>query len=174
MRSILLRRAGAYVIDIVILFVVLAPLGYLLQRALGVSPATAQGVYATLVLNFSLPTWAYFALGDHSRSGATFGKRMLSLRTEADVGGRVGVSQALGRTVVKMLPWEVAHASVFLFAPALGEYAIENWIGLAASYVLSFAYLIVAWRTQGHRSVHDFVASTSVSPVNMPPGATAA
>jgi uncharacterized RDD family membrane protein YckC len=173
MQSILLRRAGAYVIDIVILFVVLAPLGYLVQRALGVSPGTAQGVYATLVLNFSLPTWTYFALGDHSRCGATFGKRMLSLRTEAAVDGRVGGGQALARTVVKMFPWEMAHASVFLFAPALGVFAVGNWIGLAASYVLSFAYLIVAWRTQGHRSVHDFVASTSVRPVSMPPGATA-
>src|SRR6056297_175779 len=102
MQSILLRRAGAYVIDIVIVFVVLAPLGYLVQHALGAVPVTAQGVYATLVLNFSLPTWAYFALSDHSRSGATFGKRMLSLRTEAEAGGRVGASQALVRTAVKM------------------------------------------------------------------------
>jgi uncharacterized RDD family membrane protein YckC len=158
-------------IDIVVLFIVLAPLGYLIQRALGVAPVTAQGVYATLVLNFSLPTWAYFALSDHSRSGATFGKRVLSLHTEAEEGGRVGAGQALGRTAVKMVPWEVAHASLFLFAPALGEFAIENWIGLAASYVLSFAYLFVAWRTQGCRSVHDVVASTSVKHVSTFPSA---
>jgi len=162
MRSILLRRTGAYVLDIVILFVVLAPLGYLVQHALGVAPGTAQGVYATLVLNFSVPTWAYFALGDHSRSGATFGKQIFSLRTEAEGGGRVGASQALVRTAVKMLPWEVAHASLFLFAPALGTFAVGNWIGVGASYALSGAYLIMAWRTQGRRSVHDVVASTNV------------
>jgi len=162
MRSILLRRTGAYVLDIVILFVVLAPLGYLVQHALGVAPGTAQGVYATLVLNFSVPTWAYFALGDHSRSGATFGKQIFSLRTEAEGGGRVGASQALVRTAVKMLPWEVAHASLFLFAPALGTFAVGNWIGVGASYALSGAYLIMAWRTQWRRSVHDVVASTNV------------
>lgn len=159
-------------IDIVILFIVLAPLGYLLQRAFGIAPVTAQGVYATLVLNFSLPAWTYFALGDQSRSGATFGKRLLSLCTEADVGGRVGAGQALVRTTVKMLPWEVAHASLFLFASALGEFAVENWIGLTVSYTLSVAYLVVAWRTQGYRSVHDVAASTSVRHVSVPPAAT--
>lgn len=83
MRTILLRRAGAYVLDIVVLFAVLAPLDYLVQRALGVSPSTTEGVYATLLLNFSLPAWTYFALAERSWGGATLGKRLLSLRTEA-------------------------------------------------------------------------------------------
>lgn len=60
-RSIVLRRVGAYVLDIALLFTVLAPLGYIVQRTIGVSPVTAQDVYAALVLNFSVPAWAYFA-----------------------------------------------------------------------------------------------------------------
>lgn len=174
MRSTLLpRRLGAYVLDVAVLFVVLAPLGSLVQRTLGISPVTAQDVYGTLVLNFSLPSWAYFALADRSRSGATLGKRVLSLRTEAKGGGRVGAGLALGRTAVKLLPWEIAHASAFLFAPALGEFAVWNWAGLGASYALFFAYLLVAWCTGGRRSIHDVAASTRVRQV-ITPSATSA
>lgn len=162
MRSILLRRAAAYALDIVLLFAVLAPLGYLVEQAVGVTPTTARGVYAAILLNFSIPCWAYFTLADRSRGGATVGKRVLSLRTETLGGERVGAARALGRTAVKMLPWEVAHASMFLFAPALGEFGAGNWIGLGASYVLILAYLGVAWRTDGARSVHDLSAATRV------------
>lgn len=162
MPPVFFKRAGAYLLDIVVLFAVLFPLGYFVQRALGVSPSTAQSVYAMLLLNFSLPAWTYFALADRSRGGATLGKRLFSLHTEAEAGGRVGGAQALMRTAVKMVPWEVAHASSFLFAPALGVFSVGNWIGIGTSYVLSFAYLIVAWRTGGHRSIHDFAASTRV------------
>lgn len=166
-RSVLLRRAGAYVLDVTLLFVVLAPLGYVVQLAFGVdlSAPTAQGVYITLVLNFSLPAWTYFVLADHSRGGATLGKRLLSLCTQTEDGGRVCLGRALVRTAVKMVPWEIVHVSAFLFAPALGQLAVGNYIGIGASYILSFAYLFVAWRMRGYRSVHDFVASTCVTMV---------
>ena len=162
MRSILFRRVAAYLLDVSVLFAVLAPFGYGVQRALGVSPVSAQGVYITLVFNFSLPAWMYFALADRSRDGATLGKRLLSLRTEAERGGPIGFGRAIARTAVKMIPWEVAHAAAFLFAPALGAFGVGNWIGIGVSYVLIFAYLAVAWRTKGRRSVHDFVAATTV------------
>ncbi|MEM1041026.1 MAG: RDD family protein [Bacteroidota bacterium] len=163
MRSILLRRVGAYGIDITLLFVILTPLGFLVQWMLGLGPSsTPQEVYFTLVLNFSLPVWVYFTLADRSESGATLGKRSLSICTQAEGGEPVGLGQALARTAVKMVPWEVTHASAFLFAPAIGELATENWVGIGAAYVLVFVYLVVAWRTQGRRSVHDLVASTSV------------
>jgi len=162
MQPVLIRRIGAYVLDIVLLFIILAPLGYLVQRAMGIGPESAQGVYVALILNFSLPAWTYFALADRSHGGATLGKHWLSLRTEADGRRRVGRGQALVRTAVKMVPWEIAHASSFLFTPALGEFTVGNWIGIGASYTLSFVYLFIAWCTRGHRSLHDFAASTSV------------
>lgn len=168
MPSILLRRVAAYGLDIGILFAVLAPLGFLVQSALGLRPETAQGVYLALVLTFSVPVWTYFTLADRSARGATLGKRWLGLRTETATGGRVGVGQALGRTAVKMVPWELTHAASFLFAPALGDLGVGNWIGIGASYVLVAAYAVVAWRTGGRRSVHDLVASTQVRRVLRP------
>ncbi len=164
LRSVLLRRTGAYLLDIAVLFLVLAPLGFVVQRLLGISPpATALEVYVTLVFNFSVPAWAYFTISDHTPRGATLGKRLLGLRTQTQNGERVGLGRAFGRTAVKMVPWEIAHASSFLFAPALGEFTIWNGIGLGVSYALSFGYLFMAWRTQGQRSMHDRVAGTRVT-----------
>ncbi|MEM6338212.1 MAG: RDD family protein [Bacteroidota bacterium] len=158
----LLRRIGAYLTDIVLLFAILAPLGYVVMQALGIEPSSPREVYATLLLNFSLPVWAYFTVSDHSPRGATLGKRLLSVQTSALDNSRVGWLQALGRTAVKMLPWEMAHAASFLFVPALGEFGVVSWIGLGTSYALTFAYVVAAWRTGGHRSVHDWASGTQV------------
>ena len=84
------RRAGAYLLDIVLLFAVLGPLGWGVQIGLGLAPSTGQQVWATLLLNFSLPTWIYFAVADASAGGATLGKRWLGLTVSRDDGGRSG------------------------------------------------------------------------------------
>lgn len=164
-RPVFFRRIGAYVLDIVLLFAVLAPLGFFAQQLLGInrSDVSASDVYVMLLFNFSLPAWVYFALGDRSKTGATLGKRLLGLSTLTERGVRVGFSRALARTAVKMVPWEIVHVSAFLFAPALGELAVGNYVGIGVSYLLMFVYLLVAWRTGGHRSVHDVVASTRVT-----------
>lgn len=162
--SVLLRRTGAYVLDVVLLFAVLAPAGYVVQRLLGLAPDAPREVYAALLLNFSLPAWLYFAWADRSRRGATPGKRAFGLRTAMVSGGRVGAGRALGRTAVKMVPWELTHAASFLLVPAVGTFTPASVAGLVAAYALIFAYLGVAWRTRGRRSVHDVAAGTQVMP----------
>ena len=172
MKSLLLRRILAYMLDCAGLFVVLGPLGWLVQQAFGIAPDTAQEIYATLLLNFSVPVWIYFTLCDQSKLGATLGKRLLKIqvRTKRDErvdggrvdGGRIGAARAFGRTAVKMLPWEMTHASAFLVVPAWGQFGVASWIGLGLAYALIFLYVIVAWRTGGHRSIHDLAADTAV------------
>lgn len=162
LRSTFCRRILAYVADCALLFVVLAPLGFALQRLLDFAPDTAHTIYATLVLNFSVPVWVYFTWGDHSVRGATFGKRLLTLQTKTAAGERVGAGRALGRTAVKMLPWETTHASTFLLAPSLGQFGAASWTGLGLAYAMVFVYLALAWRTDGRRSAHDLLAGTSV------------
>ena len=58
MLRLLIRRAGAYVVDIVLLFAVLFPIGQLLRFVIGWPSASATGLEIWLVsaLNFSLPT----------------------------------------------------------------------------------------------------------------------
>ena len=158
------RRAGAYALDILVLFSVLFPLGWLVQRAIGVTPSTGPEIWWTLLVNFSLPTWVYFAVSDASRSGATPGKRWLGLRVLRTDGARIGPMQALGRTAAKLMPWELVHVSAFALERVPGEFWIVQGIGLAAANALALAYLACAALTGGRRSVHDLLAGTVVTP----------
>lgn len=161
--SVFFRRFIAFVVDCALLFVVLAPLGMLVQSLLGVVPETARQIYVTLLLNFSLPAWAYFTLADYLPGGATLGKKWLKIRTCTEDQQHMTMGRALGRTALKMLPWETTHAAAFLFVRELGVFELINWIGIMITYVLVFVFLIVAWRSQGEHSVHDLAIGTRVT-----------
>lgn len=164
--SLLLRRVLAYAADCTLLFIVLMPLGWAAQRTLGVAPETTGQIYVAILLNFSIPAWVYFTWADRSVRGATIGKRWIGLHVTAHGGQQISVGRrALGRTAVKLIPWELIHISAFLLAPAPGELESISWIGMSVAYVLVFVYLFAAWRTGGERSVHDMAASTKVRSV---------
>ena len=158
-----IRRAGAFLVDMVILFTVLAPTGFLIQRSLGYEPQTGLAIWRAILWNFSLPSWLYFTLSDRSTQGATFGKRLFGLRVTDTTGVQLSWRQALGRTAVKLLPWELVHLSVFALSSDLSHFSLGQSIGLATANGLIILYLIVALATHGRRSVHDFVAATEVT-----------
>jgi uncharacterized RDD family membrane protein YckC len=166
MPRLLIRRAGAYLLDVTLLFLVLYPVGQLLRFAIGwqaPSPPTGLGVWLASALNFSVPSWMYFVLSDSSASGATVGKSLLGLRVRRVNERSVGMARALGRTAVKLLPWEITHLSAFAFsAQPGGSLGLGQLIGLAVANVLIVVYFMVAACTGGRRSVHDYVAATEV------------
>jgi uncharacterized RDD family membrane protein YckC len=169
MPRLLIRRAGAYVVDIVLLFLVLFPAGQLLRLAVGWQPPaspTGLTVWLASALNFSVPTWAYFVFSDSSARGATVGKWLLSLRVTRTGGGPVGRARALGRTAVKLLPWETTHLSAFAFSAEPGvSLGPGQLIGLTVANLLIVVYLAVAACTGGRRSVHDYISATEVCPL---------
>lgn len=95
---LLTRRATAYLLDILILFAVLAPLGQGILWLLKTTPRTGPAIAGTILWNFSLPAWLYFILGDGSGSGATLGKRLLALQVRSDAGKRLSKRNAVVRT----------------------------------------------------------------------------
>jgi uncharacterized RDD family membrane protein YckC len=161
---LLIRRAGAYLVDICLLFLILLPVGQLIRRAIGwpTSAPTGQEVWLAAVLKISVPSWIYFILSDRSARGATLGKRLLGLHVARVAGGRVGTARALARTAVKLVPWETAH----LAGIGLAGLGLERarLIGVTLANGLVVVYLAVAAWTRGRRSVHDFVAETEVCP----------
>lgn len=169
MSRFLFRRLAAYALDMATLFAVLAPLGFAVQRALGIGQAdvTGLGIYLAAVLTFSVPSWAYFALADASARGQTLGKRALGLRASGVEGERVGRGRALGRTAVKLAPWEGVHVAAFVL-PAVGAPAGAQGAAFAAVYLALGATLAVAWRSGGSRSLHDLAAGTRVVPTAEP------
>jgi uncharacterized RDD family membrane protein YckC len=163
---LLIRRATAYSLDIVLLFLVLFSVGRLVRLATGWHPSsspTGLEVWLAIALNFSVPTWTYFVWSDRSACGATVGKRLLGLRVVRVTGERVSTARALARTAVKVLPWETAHVSAFALSTNPGvSFDLSQLIGLTLANGLAVVYLAVAGCTGGRRSVHDYVAATEV------------
>ena len=156
-----LRRILAYVLDILLLFVVLAPLAILFESMLELRPETGFQIWIAIVVSFSVPVWTYFILSDTSQTGATLGKRIMNVAVRRSDGtSRLTFDRALARTALKLLPWELAHIFGFALVDVLGE-QIQAW-GLVLANLLTAAYLIICIATGGEKSLHDHVVDTSV------------
>ncbi len=160
--GLLARRVAAYLLDILLLFIVLAPLGQLILGLRGATPRSGPEIAQTILWNFSLPAWLYFALSEGSASGATLGKRLLALQVRTERGSRLGLGRSLARTAVKLLPWELVHIFAFALSADLSEFRPLQLGGVSVANLLTLTYLVVVIATRGRRSVHDFVAGTLV------------
>lgn len=158
----LARRLAAYAVDVTLLAAVLIPLTFLVQAVTGYRAETGPAIWVATILTISVPSWTYFAVADTSPSGATAGKRLLRLRTRTADGARLSPTRALLRTAVKLAPWELTHLSMFGLAVELGTFSPLQIVLLSSVYVLLAAYLIVALRHGGERSVHDLAAGSAV------------
>lgn len=158
----LARRSAAYGVDILILVAILIPLAFVIQAMTGYRPDSGLGVWLASVATISLPSWAYFGLSDASASGATIGKRLLRIHVVAEGGGRIRPGIAFLRTAIKLLPWELTHLTMFALSPQLGTFSGLQLALLWVVYGSLAAYLIVALRNGGERSIHDFVAQSAV------------
>jgi uncharacterized RDD family membrane protein YckC len=156
------RRVGAFLLDILIIFGICAPIGYLIQRLIGTFPQTGPAIWSTILWNFSLPAWLYFLLSDRSKQGKTVGKRVFKLRVTSRTKERIGWARALARTAIKLLPWEIIHISAFALSKEIGTFTLFQYIGLATGNVLTFAQFITSALTQGKRSIHDILLSTEI------------
>jgi uncharacterized RDD family membrane protein YckC len=170
--SVLFRRLAAYLVDILLLSAAVVVTQFGLEALTGGLPmhllATGPRIEAWVWLSVSLPTYLYFALSESSVRQATPGKRLLGLHVTNMVGKRIGFGQALLRTIVKLIPWEMTHLSLFLPTPILADGQGGFLPGLITANVLIVVYLAVVVITAGKRGVHDLVASTMVLPSVLP------
>ncbi len=161
---LVLKRSVAYVLDICLLFAILAPAALLVEQVVGIIPRTPSQVWLAAVVSFSIPAWLYFLLSDCSRSGATLGKKVFHLRVVEAGGAGIGWLRSLARTAIKLLPWEMAHIFGFALAEQVGQ--TFQAAGLIAANGLVLAYLAVLIANHGRRSVHDLLVNTEVVLIN--------
>jgi uncharacterized RDD family membrane protein YckC len=161
---VFLKRSAAYLLDIVLIFLILAPLGLLVQSLLGIQPESGFEIWQATLLNFSVPVWLYFIICDQSAGGATLGKRLLNIRVadQAYPQRSPVPGKAIIRTLMKLLPWEIIHVSGFALAGDLSSFSMLPAVGISIGNILTIAYLATALATRGRYSVHDFVAKTLV------------
>ena len=161
-RSILARRVGAYMLDILLLFVVLGPLGFAVQQFTGLVPETGPEIWRALLLNFSLPVWLYFMICESSARGTTIGKLLVGLRVEVVHASKPLWPCILLRTAIKLAPWELVHIASFGLAPADGSFTMLQASLLTLAWLLMVMYLFRVWRSRGRLAPHDRIAGTQV------------
>lgn len=128
------------------------------------------GTAGAQVLGFLLlvlPVGIYLFVSEASSHQATVGKRVLHLEVvEASTGGRPSRSRILVRTIVKLLPWEIAHFAVWNIVGlvAVEDFDFPVWllVIVVIADVLPIAYIAMVAAQKERRGPHDLIAGTRV------------
>lgn len=174
------RRLVAFVVDMLIVYVAIVVLLQLLldplREALGPGWVRVGWFYiGYTLLTVSLPTWLYFAGYESSNEQSTLGKQWLGIDVTGPDGGRPSFWRALLRTLLKLLPFEVAHMAIALPAnpfvdplsgslsvPALEDLSGSVIAGILLALLLLGGILLTMALHPDRRGPHDLLAGTYV------------
>lgn len=160
------RRVGAYLLDVFLLYLVLIGSQYALSQVTAGFPfdrlTTGPRIEAWVLLTVSAPSWLYFAWSESSRRGATLGKRLLKLEVARTTGARLSFGRALARTLLKLVPWELAHLSLLLPTPIMVDPGSGPRVGLILIYPLIGLYVVTMIFSRRKQSLHDLLLGTVV------------
>ena len=168
------KRLKAFAYDyllILVYIVVLAGVNYGIILAGGaldkVSPFFASPVVkdAIAFLTLILPVILYFTLQEGSIRQGTWGKIKAGIRVVNVNGGRLTRMQAFVRSLVKMVPWQIAHTCLF-HIPGWPLAATAVPSGVTAGFILLYGlvgiYIASAVLSKKHRTPYDWAAGASV------------
>lgn len=110
----------------------------------------------------TLPVTLYFALLEASAWQATWGKRRKGLRIIRRDGSRPSYTRAIGRTVLKFIPWELAHTCIWQITFAPQEPSPLIIAGLALVWILVGANVVSLLISQTRQTLYDRMAGTFV------------
>lgn len=167
-------RIKAFALDYLVILGYLAVLtGASLAVSLGIGISTgirdflAQPLVADLLTFFTvlLPVVLYFTFTESSPRQASWGKRRTGIRVVDAGGSRLSRRAALVRSLVKFLPWQLAHSSIY-HIPGWplnpGEIPWYSAVGLVLTWALVIAYLLTLLLGKTHRTPYDWLAGSRV------------
>jgi uncharacterized RDD family membrane protein YckC len=164
------RRLAAYWLDFVMLGGALAGGQALLHLATGGFPfdrfKAGYEIELWVLATMSLPVWCYFVGMEYAR-GQTVGKRLLKLKAVSRDGSRLGFRQALLRTFVRLLPWELAHLIVLVPDPWWNADPARPELIYVPNAVM-LLYIAVLAASGGKRTLHDAAAGSRVVDAGRP------
>jgi len=161
-------RAGALALDYIIVLgylLGLTLLSLLINRLFSINNwLFADRIRAQLVtfLLVTLPITLYFAISESSIRQGTWGKQRLKLKVADRSGNPIGFWRALGRTVLKFLPWEISHTLIWqiYFSPQKDSIWINY--GFVLVYLLIGVNLISLKLTTTRQTLYDILTSTYI------------
>jgi uncharacterized RDD family membrane protein YckC len=161
-------RAGAFALDYMVILgylIGVALLSLLLNTLFDVNQwLFADRIRAQFVafLLVTLPVTLYFAVLESSVPQATWGKQRLKLKVADRNGNRISFWRALGRTLLKFLPWEISHTLIWqiYFSPQTDSVWINY--GFVLVYLLIGLNIISFKVTKTHQTLYDLLTNTYV------------
>jgi uncharacterized RDD family membrane protein YckC len=112
-----------------------------------------------------LPICLYFTLEESSAKQSTWGKRKTRIRVVNANGGRLRRGQAFVRSLVKVLPWQIAHTCLFHipgWPMAVRTVPSAVTIGFVLVYVLAGIFIATVFISKKHRTPYDWAAGSTV------------
>jgi uncharacterized RDD family membrane protein YckC len=111
---------------------------------------------------------AYFAFLDRGRGSV--GKRLFRLRVFNLDGGRPGLGQSFGRSLLKFAPWELAHTATWYVPgrPFIDPPALLNLAGWGIALSLALVWAGAVFLGSG-RTPYDRITRTRVERVPQAP-----
>lgn len=164
----LLRRGGAYMIDIVLCMLFIMVTQWVLLQ-LHLNPFEGQAVikdpsslHLWVFSTVTLPIYIYFSVAEGSRHQATVAKKWMHLAVTSETGGRLNWKQSLGRNLVKLAPWEASHFVLFTFGD-MGEGVRNGYVeGNVLVGLVCLFYILYLVFSKKNRAFHDRIARTQV------------
>jgi uncharacterized RDD family membrane protein YckC len=113
-------------------------------------------------LLITLPVSLYFMVCESSPLQATWGKLRKGLRVTRTDGTRLTILRSGSRTLLKFIPWELAHTCIWQIS--FSQQAPAPWInlGFVLVWILVGANFISLWISPTHQSLYDYLAGTYV------------
>ena len=111
-----------------------------------------------------LPVILYFTLQEGSPRQATWGKRKASIRVVNAQGGTLTKMQAFVRSLVKFLPWQIAHTSIYQIQEVVPGMEPKPFdiTGFVLVYVLVGIYIVSVLMSKKHRTPYDWASGAYV------------
>jgi uncharacterized RDD family membrane protein YckC len=167
------KRLKAFAFDYLIILVYIIVLagvnfGIILRGRLleEIFPYIASPVVKDVIafLTLILPVILYFTLQESSHRQGTWGKQKAGIRVVNVQGDTLTTMQAFVRSLVKFLPWQIAHTSIYQikeFVPG-GPSEPFDITGFVLVYVLVGIYILSALILKKHRTPYDWVSGAYV------------
>jgi len=110
----------------------------------------------------TLPVSLYFILFESSAWQATWGKRRKGLQVTRTDGVRLTILRAGSRTLLKFIPWELAHICIWQISFTGQEPSSIITVGFVLVWILVGANIVSLWISPTHQTLYDWLAGTYV------------
>jgi uncharacterized RDD family membrane protein YckC len=165
-----LRRSLAYFIDCIVAFasvMVIIQWGILshIRIPIGITNEwlmTSINMQLYVLFSISIPVWAYFTWFDSRKSKGTFGKRVFKLSVRDNDKRQLSLGTSFLRTLLKLLPWEVAHLGVIFPTPLYFESEPDMRLIPFIGISLFALYLLSIFMNEKKQTLYDMILGTRV------------